>query len=130
MGYYFDTSALTKLVVAEAKTDALQSWLRKKPRDPISSDLARTELLRAVRRLAPERLVQAREVLESLTLMEVTTELFEEAGLLDPAIVRSLDALHVATALSLGDEVEGFVTYDDRQTEAAQANGLKVVAPT
>jgi predicted nucleic acid-binding protein len=68
-------------------------------------------------------------VLESVTLVEVTTAVFEEAGRLDPPTLRSLDALHLAAALDLGDDLEGVVTYDERLAEAAMSNGVAVVAP-
>jgi uncharacterized protein len=126
---YIDTSAMVKLVVAEAETAALQAWFAEQERDPVSCDLARAELLRAIRRAAPDRVVRAREVLESVTLIEVTTAVFEDAGLLDPAILRTLDAIHIAAALVLGDDLEAMVTYDDRMADAARANGIAVVAP-
>lgn len=124
-----NASALVKLVVAEAETDALRAWLVAAERDPVSSDLARTELVRAVRRAAPDRVVQARAVLDAVTLLEVSTAIFEGAGRLDPVIARSLDAVHLAAALSLGDDLDAIVTYDDRLAEAARANGVAVVAP-
>lgn len=134
MAHYLDTSALVKLIVAEAEaeaeTDALRAWLVAAERDPVASDLARTELVRAVRRAAPDRVVQARAVLDAVTLLEVSTAIFEEAGRLDPVIVRSLDAVHLAAALSLGDDLDAIVTYDDCLAEAARANGVAVVAPT
>lgn len=129
MAHYLDTSALVKLVVAESETAALRAWLAAAEREPVSCDLARTELLRAVRRVAPDRAVQARSVLDAITLMTVTTATFEEAGRLDPTLLRSLDAVHLAAALSLGDDLDGLVTYDDRLAEAAQGNGVAVVAP-
>ena len=129
MAFYLDTAALVKLVVAEQETDALRGWLGEADRDPVSCDLARTELMRAVRRAAPDRVVQARAVLDALTLLEVSTAVFEEAGRLDPAVVRSLDAIHLAAALRLGDDLEGLVTYDERLADAARANGVAVVAP-
>ena len=129
MVHYLDTSALVKLVVAEPETPALRSWLREEDRTPLACDLVRTELLRAVRRAAPDRVVQARAVLDSLTLTTVTTALFEEAGRLDPAELRSLDALHLAAALDLGDDLDGLVTYDDRLGRAAQFNGIPVISP-
>lgn len=129
MAHYIDTSALTKLVVVEAETDALRAWFASREREPVSSDLARTELLRTVRRAAPDRLLQARDVLEALTLLELTTEIFEQAGRLDPAILRTLDAVHLAAALDLGDDLDGVVTYDDRLAAAAIQHGVRVVAP-
>lgn len=130
MAYYIDTSALAKLVIAEPETAALQAWFASTERNPVSSDLTRAELLRAVRRAAPDHVVQARAVLDSVTLIEVTTAVFEDAGLLDPTILRTLDAIHLAAALVLGDDLDGIVTYDERLTHAALANGVPVIAPT
>jgi uncharacterized protein len=129
VAFYVDTSALAKLVVAETETPALEAWLRSSERNPVSCDLARTELVRAVRRADPPKVVRAREVLESVVLIEATTAIFEHAALLDPTILRTLDAVHLAAALALGDDLEGIVTYDDRLGEAARANGVGVVAP-
>ena len=130
MAFYLDTSALVKLVVREPETDSLRDWLAETPRDPVTCDLARTELLRAVRRVAPDLLVQARMVLDLVTITDVTTAVFETAGRLDPAILRTLDAIHVAAALDLGDDLEGMVTYDERLAQAAEQNGIRVTAPT
>lgn len=124
-----DTSALVKLVVAEPHTAALRTWLNAVDRVPVTCDLARTELLRAVRRVAPDRAVQARRVLETVTLLEVTTAIFEDAGRLQPPALSPLDAIHLAAALALGDDLEGLVTYDDRLSESAALNALAVVAP-
>jgi predicted nucleic acid-binding protein len=129
MANYLDTSALVKLVVAEVETEALRAWLKEVDRDPVSSDLSRTELIRVVRRTIPDRVLQARAVLDSITLIEVTTAMFEEAGRLDPTVLRTLDAVHLAAAMSLGDDIESIVTYDDRLSQAARANGISVTAP-
>lgn len=129
MAFYLDTSALVKLVVAETETEALRAWIGAADTPLVSSDLTRTELLRAVRRMAPDELVRARRVLDSLTLLTLTTATFESAARLDPAVLRSLDALHVASALELEDELQGLVAYDDRLAVAAQAQGIAVVAP-
>lgn len=128
MVHYLDTSALTKLVVAEAESKALRAWLTT-DREPVACDLARTELIRAVRRSAPDRLLHARAVLDSLTLIDVTTSIFEQASRLDPPALRSLDAIHLAAALDLGDDLDSMVTYDDRLAEAANLNGVPVTAP-
>ena len=85
--------------------------------------------MRAVRRVVPDRALLAREVLDSVTLIEVTSALFAEAGRLDPPALRSLDAIHLAVALDLGDDLDGLVTYDERLGDAAMANGVAVVAP-
>jgi predicted nucleic acid-binding protein len=130
LAHYLDTSALVKLVVAEPETAALRSWLRDADRDPVTSDLSRTELLRAVRRVAPDRVVQARAVLAAVTLVTVPTATFEAAGRLDPTILRTLDALHLAAALDLGDDLAAMVTYDERLAEAARVHGIPVIAPS
>lgn len=130
MAFYLDTSALVKLVVAEPETEALRAWLAERSREPVASDLSRTELLRAVRRVAPDRVVRARAVLDAITLLRVTTAVFEAAGRLDPDVLRSLDAIHLAAALELGDELEGLVTYDERLAVACRTNGVVALAPT
>lgn len=129
MAHYIDTSALVKLVVAEKETAALRAWVSADGPRLVSCDLARTELLRAVRRAAPDRAVRAREVLDSITLVALATATFEAAGQLDPAVLRTLDALHIAVALELGDDLEGLVTYDDRMGESAREHGIAVLAP-
>lgn len=129
MVFYLDTSALVRLVVAEPETDALLAWLAASDRNPASSDLALTELVRAARRVAPDRMEQARVVLESLTILDLPTATFEEAGRLGSDALRSLDATHLAAALTLGDDLEGLVTYDDRLAKAARALGIPVIAP-
>lgn len=129
MAVYVDTSALLKLVVAEPESAALRGFLEGSATTAVSSDLARTEAIRAVRRGAPEQVVTARAVLDSLVLLTVTTDTFEVAGRLDPSILRSLDALHLAAALSLGDELEAMITYDERLAQACRANGVDVLAP-
>ena len=130
MAYYLDTSALVKLVVAEPETAALRAWWREQGGTPVASDLVRTELMRAVRRAVPEAAVQAHAVLDALVLLQVSSRVLDVAGRLEPATLRSLDAIHLATALELGDELEGVVTYDDRLAEAAVAYGVSVVMPS
>lgn len=130
MAFYVDTSALVKLVVAEAESPALRSWSGADDRDLLASDLVRTELTRVVRRVVPDRALLARRVLESITLVSVSTAAFEAAGRVDPVELRSLDAVHLAAAMELGDELEGIVTYDDRLAGAAAVHGIAVLAPS
>jgi len=129
MAYYLDTSALVKLVVAEAESSSLDRWISETDAVAVSSDLARTELARAVRRGSPHLMGRAREVLDSLNLVKLSTSTFEEAGRLEPTTLRGLDALHLAAALRLADDLDGLVTYDERLAEAAAALGVPVVAP-
>ena len=127
--HYLDTSALVKLVIEEAETSALFDWLGAQERPVVTSDLARTELLRAVRRGAPAQAAAARTVLRALGTVAVSTDICERAALVDPTGVRSLDAIHLATALALGDDLETFVCYDARLLEAATLNGLPTASP-
>jgi predicted nucleic acid-binding protein len=129
VAFYLDTSALAKLVVAEAETAALRSWLAEQGAALVSCDLARTELTRAVRRVAPERMVDAQAVLDGLTLLTVPSGVFAAAGRLDPVELRSLDAVHLAAALELGDDLEALVAYDERLQQAARMLGIVVIAP-
>lgn len=129
MACYIDTSALAKLIVAEPETPALQSWFSAEDRDPVSCDLARTELFRAVRRVAPDRISRTRDVLDSITLIALPSALFEHAARLEPSSLRTLDAIHLAAALDLGDDLDALVTYDDRLAESARANGVRVLTP-
>jgi predicted nucleic acid-binding protein len=127
--FYLDTSAAAKLIVVEPGSTALRRWLLSRDDRLFSSDLLRTELLRATRRAAPEQMVQARAVLESLMLLRLTAGICERAAMLEPDLLRSLDALHLAAALEMGDELEGLVSYDQRMSQGASALGIKVVAP-
>jgi predicted nucleic acid-binding protein len=126
---YIDSSALLKLIVREDETAALEADLA--GRDGlVTSTLAVVECRRAVRRGGPKRLLQqAEEVFEIVYLVDMTRPILERAAALEPALVRSLDAIHVATALSVGDPALKMLTYDDRMAEAAQAGGLRVLQP-
>lgn len=115
--------------MVEKGSAALRKWLTVRESRVFSSDLLRTELLRATRRAAAEQMVQARAVLDSLILVALSTAVCERAALLEPEVLRSLDSLHLAAALEVGDELEGVVTYDRRLSDGAQALGIAVVAP-
>ena len=128
--FYLDTSAAVKLVVAERGSTALRRWLAGRDGQVFSSDLLRTELLRATRRMAPDQMVQARGVLDSVALLTLSTAICERAAILEPNVLRSLDALHLAAALEVGDDLEALVTYDERLTDSARTLGISVVAPT
>ncbi|PZS21897.1 MAG: VapC toxin family PIN domain ribonuclease [Acidimicrobiales bacterium] len=107
----------------------MASWAADHEGQVVSSDLLRTELLRATRREAPEQMQRARAVLDALMMTSLPVPTFERAGTLEPDQMRNLDALHLAAALELGDELDGIITYDDRLTEAAALHGVEVVAP-
>lgn len=127
--FYADTSALVKLAVRETETPALVAWIRAEQVELATSDLARTELVRAVRRAAPASLAAARDVLSRIVLLRASADIFDQASRLEPSELRSLDAVHLASALALGDELEGIVVYDERLAGAAAALGIAVIAP-
>lgn len=126
---YLDSSAAVKLVIKEVESDALVRWLSP-GLSLVSSALLRTELLRAVQREDPDRLDRARAALARIDLHGTGTDVLDMAGVLIPAVLRSLDAIHLATALRLADELEAIVTYDLRMIEGARALGLPVASPT
>ena len=129
MPIYIDSSALTKLVVTEAESRRLSQWIRDSVSDLVSSELARAELLRAVRRFAPQSVLKARWVLTSVTFVDISGSIIEAAWRLDPPALRTLDAIHLATALELESDLEGIVTYDARLTNAALLHAVQVIAP-
>lgn len=129
MAIYVDTSAAVKLLVREPETSALRRWLGEEERDLVSSDLLRTELSRVALRLG-DGTRRAQAILAGIIVLPVTTATFDSAGALEPATLRSLDALHLAAALDLGDELDAILTYDDRLADAAVTHGVEVVAPT
>lgn len=128
MATYLDSSAIVKLAVREPESAALRRWLRRK-RPLVSSALARTEVVRALLPAGEEAVGRGRAVLRGLDLLRVNDRVLETAGLLLPFALRSLDAIHLATARELGDELGALVTYDDRLAEAARALGHRVAAP-
>ncbi len=125
---YVDSSALVKLVVAEAESDQLRAALELHP-EQIASALVEVEVVRAVRRAAPDLTHQARRVVEQLTVIEVNETIRSRAALMDPTTLRSLDALHLATALEIGADLDAIVTYDTRMAAAAAALDMTVLAP-
>lgn len=127
---YADTSALVKLVVYERESHALHEWITTEKPTVITSDLSRTELLRAVRRVAPDRLTRARSVLGGTEVLTMPTSVFDQAGGLAPDHLRSLDALHIASALTLGDDLHAILAYDSRMIVAAHSHGLKTISPS
>jgi predicted nucleic acid-binding protein len=127
-GVYLDSSALVKLAVEEPESAALLRHLRRR-RPLVSSALARTELARSLLGLGPAGIARGREVLNRCELVRVNDRVLTAAGELLPAEVRSLDAIHLATARLLGSDVATLITYDERMAAAATALRLRVGSP-
>jgi predicted nucleic acid-binding protein len=124
---YLDSSAIVKLVVLEPETPQLVEAVRADP-DAVASILAWSEVVRAVRRTKGP-LPRARRVLRGLALIPMDEGIIREAGELPPVELRTLDAIHLATALSVREDLSSFVTYDEQLGKAATRAGLAVTAP-
>ncbi len=128
MAWYLDTSAFLKLLVEELDSAAMREWAV--IHDSLwSSQLLRTEALRAASRLDISN-DDVEIALESVSLIAPSVATFYTAGHLAPHSLRSLDALHLATALEMGNDLEGIVTYDERLITASRDSLLAVVSPT
>ncbi|ONI88368.1 VapC toxin family PIN domain ribonuclease [Saccharothrix sp. ALI-22-I] len=126
---YLDTSALAKLVLTEAETPALSDWLDDRSEVPrVSSSLARVELVRAVRAEGDAAIRTATLVLVELDEMPMTTDLLDAAGALAFPL-KSLDAIHLASALRIRVHLDAFVAYDKRLLTAADEMGLPIASP-
>jgi predicted nucleic acid-binding protein len=125
---YLDSSAIVKLAIEEEETRPLRIALYQWPRR-VSSRLAAVEVFRAVRRCDRAAEPLARRVLARIALMRMGDRVLLAAATLDPPALRSVDAIHLASALSLQGALAAFVSYDERQLEAARALGLPVEWP-
>ena len=126
---YIDSSAVLKLAIHEPETAALETYLAG-CEGLVSSRLAVLECRRAVSRASRARVLQTiDDVLDAIYLLDVTPAILEDAANAEPRLLRSLDAIHVATALSIGDAQVEVITYDQRFADAARATGLTVVQP-
>jgi uncharacterized protein len=126
---YLDSSALVKLAVREVHSDALRQHLRRR-RPLMSSALARTEVLRALLPGGEPALAAGRQVLSRVDLVRVNDPVLSQAGTMLPVELRSLDAIHLATAGRIGADLAEIVTYDQRMAAAARSMGYKVSSPT
>jgi len=117
-----------KLVVRDAETDALRGELASGG-VPISCDLAKVEVVRASAAALPDGARRAQRILRGMRLLRLDDALLQRAADLGPATLRSLDAIHLAAASSLGSALSALITYDARLAQAAVAAGLAVTAP-
>ena len=126
--FYLDSSAIVKLIVIEQESTALRQYLR--GRQPlVSSALARTEVKRAVLQLGAPAMRRADDVLNRIELVRLNNAVLNAAGARKPDELRSLDAIHLATAALFETTLSDLVTYDARMASAARAHGWAVASP-
>ena len=131
---YLDSSAIAKLAFEEDGSDILAEYIESC--DVVSSDVALTEVTRTARRIASEipanalgdLLEKTMIAMEEMVLIMVETRTLVRAGAIEGSFLRSIDAIHIATAQGLGD-VDAFVTYDERQAAAARLAGFRTISP-
>jgi predicted nucleic acid-binding protein len=127
---YLDSSALVKLVLPEAESEALREHIRTRP-ERVASVIAGVEVVRAARRASEDPAVEQRahEVVAGVHLITLSESLLTAATTASPRSLRVLDALHLETARLLGQDLEGMVVYDNALADAARAAGIRVFAP-
>lgn len=126
---YADTSALVKLVLNETESRALEAFLLESGFQMVSSQIAEIELLRTVRLVDGDALGSAHEVLSRMVLLPLTASMRSSASRAEPAALRSLDAIHLATALEVQEDLTAVLTFDRKMAAACVGAGLEVVAP-
>lgn len=128
--YYVDTSAALKLLVEESHSRSLAAFYDENTGASwVSSALLRVEVIRAVSRVMPVALPDARDLLLAFDYVSIDDEVVETAMNEPDRMLRSLHAIHLATARVLGEDLDGLATYDDRLASAAKGAGIPVVQP-
>lgn len=127
--WYIDSSAIVKLVAREPESPALRRFVRPLPA-LVASALARTEVNRAVLGLGERFHRRAADVLSRIDLVRVSNQVLDAAGRLQPTALRSLDAIHLATAGLFDTTLSGLITYDGRMADAARFHGWTVSSPS
>ena len=127
---YLDSSALLKLVVPESESVALFEFLADRPAR-VSSALSRVEVHRALKRAgcSNKQIARSDRVLDAISMMRIDDAILDAAARLAPSTLRSLDAIHLATALAVGEDLDAVVVYDDRLAGAVKRAGLRSLAP-
>lgn len=125
---YLDSSALVKLVIVEAESDALRRFLRRHPLR-MTCALARVEVPRAVKDHGAHAVSRARRLLDRLQILRLDDDLLDSAADLNTVVLRSLDAVHLAAAQTLGERLEALITYDGRMAKAAATLRLPIAGP-
>lgn len=132
--FYADASALVKLVRDEPESDSLRMFLA--DADLVACELVLAEIPRAIRRAVGRDprldldvlMDRAGELVDALGLLPLDRGILLSAGALSEPALRALDAVHVAAAVALAP-LDGFVSYDERQSAAARLAGLRTYAP-
>jgi uncharacterized protein len=124
---YADASALVKLILLEAESGAVHRWFTEAPRIA-TSRVGVVETIRASSRRIHD-VAHRDRVLEEVEIIDLGPAIATAAAALHSPLLRTLDAIHLATAMALMPDLDAFVTYDDRLAEAARAIGLPVVRP-
>jgi predicted nucleic acid-binding protein len=124
---------VVKLITVEAETAAMHEWVASNSPKLVTSGLLRTELLPAGQRIGIADTLAASaaaaDALDSIDYLPATSAIFDLASQLGPSDLRSLDALHLATALDLADDCHGIFTYDNRLAAAAHSDGSEMLSP-
>jgi uncharacterized protein len=126
---YVDTSALLKLLRPEDHSPALAAYLDGRA-DMVSSTLLAIELRRGALRSAPRALPRVDLLLSRVDMIDMDAPVVETASRMPDPLLRTLDAIHVATALLISDDIEALVSYDRRMLDAASAHGLPTASPS
>jgi predicted nucleic acid-binding protein len=124
---YVDASAIVKLVLEEPESAEMLRWFVEAPY-AVTSRVGVVETRRAASR-RPHDARHRERVLEDVEVLELTPEIAAAAAMIQPPAIRTLDAIHLASALAIATDIDAFVTYDDRLAEAARTLGLPVVRP-
>lgn len=132
--FYIDSSAAVKLGAVERETPALRDFFGQIASEHetvhlVSSELIVVEVFRALKRALPDGAMRAREVCNKIITKPINSEMIRFAAFLEPSPLRSLDAIHLATALSLGESIQSVVTYDERMISTCGQLGLATASP-
>lgn len=125
---YVDASALARLLVDEEEGNALRAFLAPFARQ-VTSIVGRVEVERTVARRAPSRLYEVAGLLDDLVIVGLEPQIAAASATIGPPALRTLDAIHLASAAALGSDLEAFVTYDRHLAEAARDRGMPVASP-
>jgi predicted nucleic acid-binding protein len=127
---YLDSSALVKLLFQEPESEALSSWLSARAEAPkLTSQVSVVEVVRVCRRVDADVEPAARRLLAGLDLVPISTTVVEWASHVGSTSLRSLDAIQLATALTVAGDLEAMIAYDRRLLEAAESERLPVASP-